>query len=313
MIRCRPLPFAVVVALVVAIASSSHSAPAAAPERTDNAVLHVVRTGHGPALVFIPGLTCSGAVYDAAVAHYAARYTCHVVTLGGFAGQPRFDGPFLGSARDSLLAYVRAQRLDHPVVVGHSLGGTLALEMAIEQPDAFRGFVILDALPFYSAAGDSSATEASARAAMRPMCDMIRKQPLEQFQAFQRNSPYVPALVTGEADRARVRQWGADSDPVATADAMFDIATTDLRGPIAGITAPVLVLGSWYGMKDMTTPARVDSLYRAQYARAPHFQFALADSARHFVMLDAPEWTWRRIDAFLAGLPAPMDAKGRGH
>ncbi len=307
---CTRPALAVIVAIVVAITSGSAAKPASEPagsaaNRTDNAVLHVERSGHGRPMILIPGLTCSGGVWADAAKHFADRFECHVVTLGGFGGQPRYDGPFLQTARDSLLAYVRARRLEGAVVVGHSLGGVLALQMGIERPDDFAGLVIVDALPFLGGAGDSNATEASAKAAMEPMRVMIRSQTKEQFQAFERMSPYVDGLVSGAADRARVRQMGVDSDPASTADAMAETNSTDLRSRMGDIRAPLLVLGSWYGLREYTTRERVDSLYRAQYAGAKSFRFALADTARHFIMLDAPEWTWSQMDAFLAGLPKP--------
>ena len=313
---CRPLQLPVVLALVVAISVSSHSSPAApaepaVPARTDNAVIHVEVHGHGRPIVFLPGLTCSGAVWDGAVARYADRNECHVVTLGGFAGEPRFEGPFLATARDSLLAYVDARDLDHPVLVGHSLGGVLAMQMAIARPGGFAGVVVMDALPFLGGSGDSTATESSARAAMAPLRDMIRGETREQYQAFERTSPYLASLVTDPGDLARVRRWGADSDPASMADAFYEVGTTDLREAIAGLRVPVLVLGTWYGVRDMTTRDRVDSLFRRQYARAPQVQIALADSARHFLMLDAPGWTYGRVDAFLAALAPAGGRKGR--
>jgi N-formylmaleamate deformylase len=44
--------------------------------------------GRGPAMILIPGFVSSGAVWDDVVAHYKTRFTCHVLTLAGFAGQP---------------------------------------------------------------------------------------------------------------------------------------------------------------------------------------------------------------------------------
>src|SRR5258705_1425561 len=98
-----------VVSLAVA---SLLSLPAAAssppvPRVIENSVLRVEVTGKGRPMVFVPGLTCGGDVWRDAVAHFAARYQCHVVTLGGFAGRPRFEGSFLHTARDSLVAYMR--------------------------------------------------------------------------------------------------------------------------------------------------------------------------------------------------------------
>jgi len=60
-----------------------------------------------------------------------------------------------------------------------------------------------------------------------------------------------------------------------------------------------------------STRAAVEATFRTQYAKAPHWTLALADTARHFVMLDSPEWTWARIDAFLAG-DATASATGGG-
>src|SRR5258705_11838531 len=99
-----------VVSLAVA---SLLSLPAAAssppvPRVIENSVLRVEVTGKGRPMVFVPGLTCGGDVWCDAVAHFAARYQCHVVTLAGFAGRPHFQGPFLGPARDSLPGSVRA-------------------------------------------------------------------------------------------------------------------------------------------------------------------------------------------------------------
>jgi hypothetical protein len=59
------------------------------------------------------------------------------------------------------------------------------------------------------------------------------------------------------------------------------------------------VLGSWYGYKDFSTKAAVEATFRRQFAKAPRWTLALADTARHFVMLDSPEWTWSQMDAFL--------------
>ena len=193
------LAAAMAVAPAVPTAADPGVARAAGPPAFENPVLRVKVSGAGRPMVLIPGLTCGGDVWDGAVARYADRYECHVVTLGGFAGRPRFDGPFLDTARDSLLAYVRG--LESPVIVGHSLGGVLALELAIAAPGAIGPLVIVDALPFLGAAGDSAATEA--RRTMAPMRDMIRGQSQEAYAAYQRNAPYLRGMVAPGPDFRR--------------------------------------------------------------------------------------------------------------
>jgi pimeloyl-ACP methyl ester carboxylesterase len=308
---CNANPWlAILVAILASTASSARTSSApVAPARTDNAVLHIRVTGHGPAMLLIPGLTCDGAVYDSTVAHFASRYTCHVVTLGGFAGQPRYEGPFLDTARDSLLAYVRRNHLVRPVIVGHSLGGVLALQLAIAAPDATGPLVILDSLPFLGGVGQMGATKESIAAQMKPMCDMIRNESQADFAAFQAHSPYLKEMVTSPADLATVTGWSVASDHAATADAMFDVYTVDLRTDLPRIKVPVLVLGSWYGMRAMTNREAVEKTFQTQYESLPQARIAVADSSRHFLMLDAPVWTWSRMDAFLAAAAGAKAAR----
>lgn len=299
----RTAAVALAVSLVLSLPATASAGPSA-PRVVENPVLRVEVSGAGRPMVFIPGLTVGGDVWRDAVAHYSGRYECHVVTLGGFAGRPRFEGPFLATARDSLLAYFHAARLEAPVIVGHSLGGVLAMELAIAAPEAAGPLVIVDALPFMGAAGDSAATEESARAQMEPMRQMIRGQSQESYAAFQRQAPWLRGMAAPGASTERVIGWAAASDRIAVADAMYDIGTRDLRARIDAVRSPMLVLGSWYGMKEFSTREAVEATFRRQYAKAPRWTLALADTARHFIMLDSPEWTWAKMDAFLAGTRA---------
>src|SRR5215831_9700830 len=237
----------------------ARSLAAAAPARFENPVLRVDVTGKGHPMVLIPGLTCAGDVWRETVARYADRYECHVVTFGGFAGRPRFSGPFMDTARDSLLAYIKARHLAHPVIVGHSLGGTLALELAETAPDAVGPLVIVDALPFLGALWDTAATEESARKAAEPMVAGIKNQTQEAYVAYQHQAPYLKAMVAPGPNYDRVLEWATTSDHNAVADAMGDIMSRDLREKLPSLRVPVLVLGSWYGMKAYTSREAVEA------------------------------------------------------
>jgi pimeloyl-ACP methyl ester carboxylesterase len=106
-------------------------------------------TGHGQAMILIPGLSSSGEVWDSTVAHYQDRFECHVLTVAGFAGVPRVPAPMLERVRDALAAYMREKKLAQPVLAGHSLGGFLALAVATKHPDLAGKLVIVDAYPFF--------------------------------------------------------------------------------------------------------------------------------------------------------------------
>lgn len=292
---------AVLLTLAAALLAAGRLDAAAPPaSRYENPVIRVEVSGKGAPMVLIPGLTCGGDVWRETAAHYANRYQCHVVTLGGFAGRPAFEGPFLDQARDSLLSYIQARKLVRPVVVGHSLGGVLAIELAAAAPDVIGPLVIVDALPFLGGAGDTTATAETARQRMEPMWKMMRSQTQEAYAAFQKSAPYLKGMVAPGPGYDRVLEWATTSDRIAVADAMYDLTARDLRGKLPALRSPVLVLGSWYGMKDYTTRAGVEATFRRQYAGTPQWTLAVADTARHFIMLDSPQWTFAQMDAFLA-------------
>src|SRR5580658_5061967 len=91
----------------------------------DVAPFKALVTGSGPPMILIPGLASGGNVWDGTVAHFKDHYQCHVLTLAGFGGQPALDGPFLEKVRDGIVKYIQEQKLNHPILIGHSLGGMM--------------------------------------------------------------------------------------------------------------------------------------------------------------------------------------------
>jgi len=267
------------------------TAPAPAPT-ADAAPFTVQVTGHGPPVIFIPGLSSPGSVWDQAVAHLSARHTCYVFTLAGFAGVPPLPGPaFLTVERDAILAYLRAHKLERPLVVGHSLGGFLAYWIAVRAPGEIRGVLAVDGVPFMPALGDPAATAASAE----PLAAQLRDglSALDHAQFVRQTRAALQAMITRPADVDRVAADGERSDPRTVSRAVYDLMTTDLRRELAGVRVPVwLVLaGDAPGMR---------AAYEAQVAAAPDHRVVVAAQARHFVMLDDPGLMHATLDELLA-------------
>ena len=156
-------------------------APAASTTPTS---FNVQVTGQGRPMILIPGLMSSGDTWKSTVARYQDRFRCHVLTLAGFAGVPPIKDPLLATVRRELVDYIRAQRLDRPVIVGHSLGGTLALAIAAEHPELTGPIVIVDSLPFLAGAQLQAKTLEDAKAGIAAMRTYMSMQTPEQFQAY---------------------------------------------------------------------------------------------------------------------------------
>ena len=276
----------------------SGSAHAAAATGTGKVQVEVV--GKGRPLLMIPGLNSSAAVWRA-TCRALKDVQCHLAQRPGFAGATPADprpADFLPAMRGQLLAYLHDRQLGPVVVVGHSLGGLLGLQMAQAQPKAVSALVVVDALPFLPAARDPNATANS----VRPMADQLRKGMLAadaaQWQAQLKAG--LPGMTRDPQRQAELGGWGESSDRQTTADAMHAVMTTDLRDSIASISAPTLVLGSWAGYQPMGgTEESTRAVFQAQYAKLQGVQVAMSAQGFHFLMWDDPRWLQEQVQAFL--------------
>lgn len=290
--------------------SSGEPPPAQASEPSKTPAFRVEVTGHGPPMILIPGLASSGETWTTTVAHLRERYTCHVLTLAGFAGVPPVDGALLPTVEAALVTYIAAHKLGKPVVVGHSLGGELTLMLAADHPDLVGPIVIVDSVPFFGAIlGAATAEQAS------PTVERIRAgmaaTPQAQYEAGVRSGAQTNAMVTAPADQQRVIGWALASDRATAMNAVLSLFGTDLRPTLPRITAPALVIGTWIGWT--SGPAgRSDVMerFRNQYAGLPRMHFAMTDTARHFVMFDDLPWFTRELDRFLADPDAAVRDRG---
>ena len=259
--------------------------------------VHVV--GKGKPMLLIPGLTCPGAVWNETVAHYQKQYQCHIISLAGFGGQPAqtpVSEHFLQDVRDQLLAYIHAQKLTKPVVVGHSLGGFMALWMSTTEPTAVGPLMIVDSLPFLSAVQNPSLTVEQAK----PMAEGMRQQMTQRKRTVAMARQMSANLMIDTARISQATRWSIASDPATVGQAMYDMSTTDLRQDIARIQQPVLVLGSWAAYKDYgSTKESTRAIFEQQYTKLPQHHVEMSEAGKHFLMWDDTQWFFAQADAFL--------------
>jgi pimeloyl-ACP methyl ester carboxylesterase len=113
--------------------------------------LHVVTRGSGAPIVFLHGMGTSAATWSRCMELLEDRFTVVAPDLLGHGDSPVPDDP-AEYTRDRTLEDVDdivAELVEPPVLVGHSLGGYLALAYAATRPDAVRGIVVLNTGPGY--------------------------------------------------------------------------------------------------------------------------------------------------------------------
>lgn len=260
-------------------------------------------TGKGRPMILIPGLATPGAVWDATVAHFDDTHERHVISLAGFGGTPpaREGIAFsLAAVREELAAYIRARQLDQPIVIGHSLGGFLALDLAATHPELPGPLVIVDGLPFFFGIMKAGGTAEEAKRMAETAAGGFGQMDREAYAGTIRNGPNGSTMAAGEADLERIVAWGLASDPGTVAQAMRDMYSVDLRSALARITSPTLVFAAWVGYKPYSSHAFVEQAFGSQFAALEDVRIEISDTARHFIMLEEPEWMHATIEDFLA-------------
>jgi pimeloyl-ACP methyl ester carboxylesterase len=249
--------------------------------------------------VLIPGLSSSPRVWESTIAALPG-YRYHLVHVAGFAGKApsaNARGPVVAPVAEEIARYIAEAGLQRPALVGHSLGGSLAMMVAARHPDRASRLMVVDMLPFMGAMfGGPTATQES----LRPIAEQIRggiatatgdarRQRLEQT---------IASMVRTESLRAPALEDSLNSDGPVSGQAMSDLILTDLRPELANIRVPMTVLwvnpaGAPFSVEQMS------GFYRASYANAPRAVLKHIPEAYHFIMWDAPEAFQAELRSFL--------------
>ena len=282
--------------MLCALTTTTFSAPTtayaatAAPAPAERfAHISVTSTGAGKALVLIPGLSTPREVWAGVAPELARSHRVLLVQVNGFAGDPpgaNLQPDVLGGVIEDLHTLIAREKLGQVRLVGHSLGGLVAMQMAARHTDDVASVMVVDALPFAGVMFDEHATVE----AVRPLAAMLKTKLSAGYAG-----PDGPAAAAATAkgltakpeSAAKVEQWVRAANPEVAAEAMAEDLTTDLRGDLASLQAPITLVHPTRAFgKDQ---AATDAFYRAQFAGAKHVTFVAIPDSGHFIMLDQPE------------------------
>ncbi|WP_282117700.1 alpha/beta fold hydrolase [Maribacter aquivivus] len=239
-------------------------------------------TGDGDPILLFPGFTCTGDVWNATVNELSKNYECHVFTFAGFGDVPAIEKPWLPKIKDEVVNYISEKELDNAVLIGHSLGGGLALWMAADG-NSFKELIIVDALP-------------STGALMMPdfkseymvYDSPYNKQLLAMNDAdFEAMAQHMANSMTKEKlNQEKIKNWMIQADRETYVHGYTDLLKLDLREDLAKINSPVTILAATepYGL-DMAK-----STYELQYKALAEYTIEFANGSSHFIMYDQPQW-----------------------
>jgi pimeloyl-ACP methyl ester carboxylesterase len=308
------------VAIATFIGSANGQTPASAPAASAPAtsqpapvpfkpIPHVEKRGDGPInMVLIPGLSCDWTVYDAFMKRNEHKYTMYAVTLPGFGGSDAPAAPakgqfgaWLDNADAAIWKVVEDQKIDKPVVVGHSLGGHLALRIGAEHAQDLRAVIAIDGAPAFPFGMASATPNKDQRLTMaKQMAAMYANIPADQWAKNQ--GAMVAGMVTDPKRAAELAELCGKVPQTTTVQYMVDLVAADIRDQLPKLTVPTLVTPS----AASRNPALLETnraVWLDLMKGAPQATLAFFEDTRHFIIDDRPAELDLAIVEFLDGKP----------
>ena len=225
----------------------------------DGTVLEVDEYGAGPAVVLVHGLGTTGIdIWKKVLAQLATSFRVVAYDLRGSGRSDVPPGPYtVELLAGDLAGVVDALELDRFAIVGHSLGGVIALEYAAAHPERVSAVVGVGAVPgigrgrretlrergrTVAAKGMTSVAESVATSSLAPS---FRERHPEEFQAL------VSLLASNRPEGY-----------AAQCEALYTMTT---EGRLDRVTAPVLLV---CGELDAASPPALNHENAARLARA---------------------------------------------
>ncbi len=243
----------------------------------------------GKSIILIPGFGCSGEVWKETRSIVEPAFTCYTLTMAGFAGAPVKADASFKNWENGIARFIKDKGIKTPILLGHSMGGSLAMALAADYPDLVSKVIVVDAVPCLSAMANP-AFQASANTDCTPIVNQMKSFTEEQFYQMQRMG--IASMLADTSRQKMVVSWTVRSDRKTFAEMFCDFTNTDLREAIGKIKCPALILLE-ADFKHLKTTIET------QYKNLKTASLRYADKGKHFIMYDDENWYFSQLKSFL--------------
>lgn len=261
------------------------------PETTSTKSFNVEIIGQGKPILYLPGFTTPGSVWEETVKNLDVEGKSYLFSYAGFNGIDPIEMPWYSTIKNSIVEYIKDQNMSDIVIIGHSMGGNLAVEIAAELPDRVSKIIIVEALPCML-----DVMMPGVPAESLSYDSPYNKQLLEMDETqFKNMAAMMASNMTFKAEKANsIANWMIEADRKTWVYGYTDLLKLDLRSILGDVKCETLIIGASF--PDVKA---AEANYEKQYAGLSNKTIIMASDSKHFLMFDQPEWFYKTVNAFL--------------
>lgn len=249
------------------------------------------QSGRGPHILLLHGIGADLFCWRFLIPVLALRYTVTALDLPGFGQSSKLLGVHYGLDEqvDRLREFLDRLKIRQTFVVGNSMGGNIALWLALKVPDLCRAVTVI------APAADKGLVPIALKSwawLASPLSYAVGRRGL-------RMAHHMMVSRKDRVDQDRVEETFRTYGRNPAAIASFLAATESIRDPrlvqsLSKIRPPVLLL---WGSRDRMVPrAVIDRLKTA----LPACQSVVHEGGGHHLQEDEPDWVGEKVDSFFS-------------
>lgn len=249
----------------------------------DNTLPHR-RAGKGMPLVLVHGYLGGSEQWIEEIAHFSANFDVIAPGLPGFGEASDLSAcDRIGTMADAVLALLDQLGVGQFILLGHSMGGMIAQEMAAKAGDRITGLILYGTGPVGLLPDRFEPIEVSRQ---RLMADGVQETAKRIGATWFRKGEAAEGF-------ALVAKIGACASRQAALAGLDAMANWDGRSALADLTMPALVL---WGERDRSYSwSQVEMLWKS----LPNTELAVMPGAAHAAHLEKPKLFHAILDDFL--------------
>lgn len=232
-------------------------------------------------LVLIHGLGASAEIWQTIEPYLANSFQLHVYELHGHGTTDPLDDPTIQTETVALREWIESRELVYPTLVGHGLGGMIALQYAFDHPGDVDRLIVIDAGPRQLASDEQKAE--------------IAQSLLDDYDRFVAshfvNISHDPQVCEQAID------WALRTDATTFTSLLLSSFDWDLTEDLPRQSVPMLVIGSASYLPEQGYERHFLEQYG--YASARVLSFKRIEDTGHYLMLEKPTYLASVLTVYL--------------